>query len=64
MTDSPETPLTYRLLTGKSDREFCERVSEALDNGYAPYGEPILTSDDGILMAAQAAVLPAIGEAS
>ncbi|NND01736.1 MAG: DUF1737 domain-containing protein [Acidimicrobiia bacterium] len=57
MTDSPETPpLTYRLLTGQPDREFCERVSEALDNGYVLYGQPLFAAEDGNLIAAQAVV--------
>lgn len=56
MTDSPETPLTYRLLTGAPDRAFCERVSEALDSGYVLYGQPVLSTDDGELIAAQAVV--------
>ena len=33
MYQTPEDRPIYRLLTGKDDRAFCERVSEAL----APY---------------------------
>ena len=33
-----EEKLGYRLLTGKDDRSFCERVSNALKDGYVlPY---------------------------
>lgn len=64
MTDSPETPLTYRLRGDEPDRWFCERVNEALVTGYLLYGEPILTSDDGTLIDAQAGVLSTIAEAS
>ena len=56
MTDSPDTPLIYRLLTGIPDRVFCERVSEALDDGYVLYGQPVLAEEDGTLIAAQAVV--------
>lgn len=57
MTDSPDTPLSYRLLTGPPDRAFCERVSEAIDNGYVLYGQPVLAEENGKLVAAQAVVL-------
>lgn len=57
MTENPEPPLTYRLLTGEPDRAFCERVSEALDSGYILYGEPILTASAYGIVAAQAMVL-------
>lgn len=59
MASTPEPPLTYRLLTGEPDRVFCERVSEALDNGYVLYGEPILTATADGVVAAQAVVLAA-----
>jgi hypothetical protein len=35
--------LQYRLLTGKDDRNFCERVSNALKDGYELYGSPAIT---------------------
>lgn len=57
MTDSAVSPLTYRLLTGFPDRAFCERVSDALDNGYVLYGQPVIAREDGELIAAQAVVL-------
>lgn len=50
--------LRYRLLTGSGDRAFCERISAALDDGYVLYGDPVLTSLDGQLVAAQAVILP------
>ena len=51
-------PLRYRLLTGAGDRAFCERISAALDDGYILYGDPVLTTVDGNLVAAQAVILP------
>lgn len=59
MTDA-ETPAkkAYRLLTGPDDAAFCERVSEALRNGYALYGQPAMTErSDGRIWVAQAVVL-------
>jgi hypothetical protein len=53
-----EAPLAYRLLTGPDDRTFCERVSEALANGYVLYGNPSVTHDGSRTVAAQAVVLP------
>ena len=56
--DTPEGRPIYRLLTGKDDREFCERVSEALEQGWRLYGSPSLVWDEGRLnmKAAQAVV--------
>jgi catechol 2,3-dioxygenase-like lactoylglutathione lyase family enzyme len=48
----------YRVLTGPDDDRFCERVSEALDLGYALHGGPTLTSHDGTAYLAQAVVWP------
>ncbi|GAA4971262.1 DUF1737 domain-containing protein [Kineococcus glutinatus] len=55
MSDS--APLAYRLLTGPDDRSFCERVSEALAQGYRLHGGPAITSVDGRPVVAQAVVL-------
>jgi hypothetical protein len=54
----PENRPTYRLLTGKDDRAFCERVSEALAQGWQLYGSPALTFDaeHGCVKVAQAVV--------
>lgn len=42
---TPEDRPIYRLLTGKDDRAFCERVSEALTQGWRLYGSPTMTYD-------------------
>jgi hypothetical protein len=59
-TSPPEGKLRYRLLTGKDDRAFCERVSEALEQGWVLYGEPRMTYDwwRGSMKVAQAVVWP------
>ena len=65
MTDNHSQPTTppdgksaYRLLTGKDDRAFCERVSEALAQGWRLYGSPTMTWDgsEGCVKVAQAVV--------
>lgn len=33
----------YRLLTGVDDRAFCERISEAIEQGWELYGSPAIT---------------------
>jgi hypothetical protein len=58
MTESAPEPLRYRLLTGTSDRAFCERISQALDEGYVLYGSPSMTFDGERVVVAQAVVLP------
>ncbi|NYE95685.1 hypothetical protein FHU41_001935 [Psychromicrobium silvestre] len=60
MTDAP---LTYRLLTGPDDHAFCQRVSDAIAEGYLLYGSPSVTSNGGEVIAAQAVVLPGFNAA-
>ncbi|HMT47615.1 MAG TPA: DUF1737 domain-containing protein, partial [Novosphingobium sp.] len=43
MYQTPEGRPIYRLLTGKDDRAFCERVSEALEQGWRLYGSPVIS---------------------
>lgn len=50
--------LRYRLLTGPDTDAFCERVSEALAQGYVLYGSPALSFDGTTTYVAQAVVLP------
>ncbi len=33
----------YVLLTGRDDSEFCQRVSDRIDDGYELYGSPSIT---------------------
>lgn len=54
--------LRYRLLTGPDDKKFCERVSQALRQGYKLYGSPAITFDGGRCIVAQAVYLPPPGE--
>lgn|GEM_PF-1422979 len=51
-----DSPLPYRFLTGTDDREFCEKVSAALDEGYELYGSPALTSCEGRVVTGQAVI--------
>ena len=56
MYQTPEGRPIYRLLTGKDDRAFCERVSEALAQGWRLYGSPSISWDieSNCMKAAQA----------
>ena len=45
MSIPPDGKPIYRLLTGKDDRAFCERVSEALEQGWRLYGSPAMSWD-------------------
>jgi len=51
--------LRYRLLTGTDDRAFCERVSQALDDGYELYGSPSISRNKNHTAVAQAVILKA-----
>ena len=55
---TPDDKPVYRLLTGKDDRAFCERVSEALEQGWRLYGSPTMaySTDTGAMQCAQAVV--------
>ena len=50
--------LRYRVLTGVDNSEFCERVSQALADGYLLSGSPSITERNGEIIVAQAVVLP------
>jgi len=52
-----EKKLEYRILTGPDDTLFCQRVSEALSDGYVLYGSPAATFDGERVIVAQALVL-------
>lgn len=58
MYQTPEDRPIYRLLTGQDDRAFCERVSEALAQGWRLYGSPTINWDvaENCMKAAQAVV--------
>ena len=58
MSRPPEDRPVYRLLTGKDDRAFCDRVSEALAQGWRLYGSPAMSYDalNGCMKVAQAVV--------
>lgn len=57
MSDT-EAPLSYRLITGPDDRTFCERISQALSEGYVLHGNPSVTYNGLTVIAAQAVILP------
>lgn len=50
--------LRYRLLTGPDDHAFCQRVSDAIAEGYQLYGSPAITYDGATPIVAQALILP------
>ena len=56
-TSDTSTKLRYRLLAGPDTAAFCERVSDALDDGYVLYGSPAITFDGTTTYVAQAVVL-------
>jgi hypothetical protein len=49
----------YRFLSGVDDAAFCQRVSDALAEGYVLYGNPVMTVDGGQRIVGQAIVDPA-----
>ena len=58
MAERTDERLVYRLLTGDDSRAFCERVSQAIAEGYVLYGSPaIAVGPDGGVVTAQAVIL-------
>ena len=53
-----DVKLKYRLITGKDDSSFCERISNFLTEGYVLYGSPSVTYNGKDVIAAQAVILP------
>ncbi|WP_115786748.1 DUF1737 domain-containing protein [Arthrobacter silvisoli] len=59
MPEPSEDKLSYRLITGPDTREFCERISTALAEGYVLHGSPAATFNGTSVIVAQAVILPA-----
>ncbi len=49
--------LRYRLITGKDDSSFCERISKLLNEGYKLYGYPSCTFNGEDVIVAQAVII-------
>ena len=49
--------LKYRLITGKDDATFCQRISKLLDEGYMLYGSPACSFNGIDIIVAQAVIL-------
>ena len=47
----------YRFLSGIDNAEFCQRVSDALADGYVLYGNPVMVIDNGVRVVGQAVIL-------
>ena len=48
----------YRFLTGPDDAGFCQRVSDAMADGYVLYGDPVMVMTSEGVRCGQAVVLP------
>ena len=59
MPEPTEEKLSYRLITGPDNRDFCERITTALADGYVLHGSPAATFNGTDVIVAQAVVLPA-----
>ena len=49
---------SYRFLSGADNADFCQRVSDALADGYVLYGNPVIIMDNDIRVVGQAVILP------
>ncbi|MFT6924772.1 MAG: hypothetical protein ACJAZP_000330 [Psychromonas sp.] len=46
----------YKLVTGKDDADFCERITQLLAQGYELHGSPALSFNGKHMVVAQAVV--------
>ena len=49
---------SYRFLSGADNADFCQRVSDALADGYVLYGNPVMVTDKDVRVVGQAVILP------
>ena len=49
---------SYRFLSGVDNADFCQRVSDALADGYVLYGNPVMVMDKDVRVVGQAVILP------
>lgn len=55
--EKPASRKRYRMLTGIDDSSFCQKVSDALADGYELYGSPTMTYNGKNVIVGQAVVL-------
>lgn len=55
-TNMPQAKETYKLITGKDNADFCERITALLAEGYELYGSPALSFNGEHMVVAQALV--------
>ena len=49
---------SYRFLSGVDNADFCQRVSDALADGYVLYGNLVMVMDKDVRVVGQAVILP------
>jgi hypothetical protein len=52
-----EKDLIYRLITGKDDSSFCQRITDLLKEGYELYGSPSCTLNGTDVIVVQAVTI-------
>jgi hypothetical protein len=48
----------YRFLSGVDNAEFCQRVSDALADGYVLDGNPVMVMNNDVRIVGQAVIWP------
>ena len=48
----------YRFLSGVDNADFCQRVSDALADGYVLYGNPVIVINNDVRIVGQAVIWP------
>ena len=51
---------SYRFISGPDDAAFCQRVSDALAEGYVLYSSPVMVVENGVRIVGQAVILSSL----
>ena len=51
---------SYRFLSGADNADLCQRVTDALADGYVLYGNPVMVMDKDVRVVGQAVILPEV----
>ena len=51
-------PKLHCFLSGVDNAELCQRVSDALADGYVMYGNPVMVMDNDVRIVGQAVIWP------
>ena len=52
----PNSNESYKLITGKDNADFCDKITKLLDEGYELYGSPTMSFNGEHIIVGQAVI--------